>query len=175
MCRIFEALRNNDKTELENIFGMIYNVCKANKEKDTINECYNYFMNQFESICLRFQGNEEILGCSAEGHVSHILSNRLSSRPMGWSIKGCNNISKLIAYHYNGGSIARLLAERRYRVLNYNIINFKEAKEESIKNTKQEIKSVKPIKKPGVDPKYYNIIQVELTEQGKILKHMGKI
>ena len=175
MCRIFEALRNNDKTELENIFGMIYNVCKANKEKDTINECYNYFMNQFESICLRFQGNEEILGCSAEGHVSHILSNRLSSRPMGWSIKGCNNISKLIAYHYNGGSIARLLAERRYRVLNYNIINFKEAKEESIKNTKQEIKSVKPIKKPRVDPKYYNIIQVELTEQGKILKHMGKI
>ena len=174
MHRIFEALRNNNKTELENIFGMIYNICKTDKEKEIINECNKYFMDQFESICLRFQKNEEILGCSAEGHVSHILSNRLSSRPMGWSIKGCNNISKLIAYYYNGGSIAKLLARKRYRVLNYNIINFKEAKEECIKNTKQEIKTIKPMKRPGVDPKYYNIIQVELTEQGKILKQMGK-
>ena len=174
MHRIFDALRNNDKTELENTFGIIFNVCKTDKEKETVNECYKYFMDQFESICLRFQKNEEILGCSAECHVSHILSNRLSSRPMGWSIKGCNNISKLIAYHYNGGSIAKLLERKRYRLLNYNIINFKEAKEECIKNTKQDIKLAKPIKKPGVDPKYYNVIQAELTEEGKILKHLGK-
>lgn len=175
MHRIFEALRSNDKTELENIFGMIYNISKIDKEKDIVNECYNYFMKQFESICLRFQKNEEILGCSAEGHVSHILSNRLSSRPMGWSIKGCNNISKLIAYHYNGGSISKLLAKKRYRVLNYNTINFKEAKEECIKNSKQDLKTLKQIKKPGVAPKYYNAIQAELTEEGRILKHMGKI
>ena len=171
MHRIFEALRNSDKVELENIFGLIYNVCKTKNDKETIDECYNYFMKQFESICLRFQKNEEILGCSAEGHVSHILSNRLSSRPMGWSIKGCNNISKLIAYHYNGGSIAELLSKKRNRVLNYNIINFKEAKEECIKKTRKE---VSPIKKSGVDPKYYNVIQAELTEQGRILKYMGK-
>ena len=93
---------------------------------------------------------------------------------MGWSIKGCNNISKLIAYHYNGGSIAKLLERKRYRVLNYNIINFKEAKEECIKKTKQEIKTAQPIKKSGIDPKYYNVIQAELTEQGRILKHLGK-
>ena len=35
--------------------------------------------------------------------------------------------------------------------------------------------TLKPIKKPGVDPKYYNAIQAELTEEGRILKHMGKI
>ena len=172
--RIFVALRNNDKTEMENIFGLLYNACKTGKEREAVNECYKYFMDGFKSICLRFQKNEEILGCSAEGHISHILSNRLSSRPMGWSIKGCNNISKLIAYHYNGGSIAKLLERNRHRVLNYNIINFKEAKEECIKNTKQEMKIKKPIKKSGVDPKYYNAMQAELTEQGKILKYMGK-
>lgn len=174
MSRILVALRKSDKTELENIFRMIYNVCKIDKEKETVNECYKYFIDHFETICLRFNENEEILGCSAEGHISHILSNRLSSRPMGWSIKGCNKISKLIAYHYNGGSIAKLLARKRYRVLNYNIINFKEAKEECIKNTKKDIKNVKPIKKLGVNPKYYNVIQAELTDQGKILKYMGK-
>ena len=43
--KIFEALRNNDKTELENIFGMIYNISKTDKEKDIVNECYNNFIN----------------------------------------------------------------------------------------------------------------------------------
>lgn len=169
---IFDALREKDETKLENVFGLLFNICKTEKEKQQINTCYTYFIDNFDSICLRMQKNEEILGCSAEGHVSHILSNRLSSRPMGWSYKGCNNISKLIAYHYNGGNIAKLLSKKRYRVLNYNIINFKEAKEECIKKAKKEFKLKKV---SGVDPKYYNAMQVELTEEGRILKHIGKI
>lgn len=170
--KIFDALKNRDETELENIFGMLFNICKTENEKQQINSCYTYFRDNFDSICLRLQNNEEILGCSTEGHVSHILSNRLSSRPMGWSYKGCNNISKLIAYHYNGGSIAKLLSQKRYRVLNYDIINFSEAKEECIKKANKEFKFKKV---SGVDSKYYNVMQVELTEEGKILKHMGKI
>ena len=66
---------------------------------------------------IRMIQNEEILGCSAEGHISHILSNRLSSRPMGWSIKGCDKISKLIVYYHNGGEIKKLFT--RERKLNY--------------------------------------------------------
>ena len=42
--------------------------------------------------------NELITGCSAEGHVSHILSERLSSRPMGWSQTGADRMSKLRCY-----------------------------------------------------------------------------
>ena len=63
------------------------NIYKTDKEKDIINECYNYFINQFKSICFIFQKNEEILSCSPEGHVSKILSNRLSSTQMELSVK----------------------------------------------------------------------------------------
>ncbi len=42
-------------------------------------------------------------GCSAEGHVSHILSDRLSSRPMGWSKRGADRMSKLRCYEKNYG------------------------------------------------------------------------
>lgn len=42
-------------------------------------------------------------GCSAEGHVSHILSDRLSSRPMGWSKQGADRMSKLRCYEKNYG------------------------------------------------------------------------
>lgn len=169
---IFDALREKDKLELENIFKKLYNICKIENEREQINSCHTYFKDNFDSICIRLQKNEEILGCSAEGHVSHILSNRLSSRPMGWSYKGCNNISKLIAYHYNGGNIAKLLSKKRYRVLNYEVINFKEAKKEYIKKSKEEFKFKKA---SGVNPKYYNVIQAELTEEGKILKNIGQI
>ena len=34
-------------------------------------------------------------GCSAEGHISHLYSARLSSRPLGWKTINVNNVSKL--------------------------------------------------------------------------------
>lgn len=44
--------------------------------KNTINE---------EGIKNLYKNEEELHGCSAEGHISHIYSDRMSSRPMGWS------------------------------------------------------------------------------------------
>ena len=44
-----------------------------------------------------------VSGCSAEGHVSHVLSERLSSRPKGWSKTGADRMSKLRCYEKNYG------------------------------------------------------------------------
>ena len=44
-----------------------------------------------------------VLGCSAESHVSHVLSDRLSSRPMAWSQTGADRMSKLRCYERNCG------------------------------------------------------------------------
>ena len=41
-------------------------------------------------------------GCSAEGHVSHILSARLSSRPKGWSQHNLENMAGLRVMKANG-------------------------------------------------------------------------
>lgn len=46
---------------------------------------------------------------STEGHVSHVLSSRMSSRPMGWSIKGATKMAKLRAYELNGGDMLELI------------------------------------------------------------------
>ena len=42
---------------------------------------------------------------STEGHVSHILSDRLSSRGMGWSPKGAECIARLRTLAENGGNV----------------------------------------------------------------------
>ena len=62
--------------------------------------------------------NKKVGGCSAEGHVSHVLSDRLSSRPMGWSQTGADRMSKLRCYERNYGrekiiDLVRYSRERR--------------------------------------------------------------
>ena len=41
---------------------------------------------------------------STEGHVSHMLSDRLSSRCMGWSPIGAEQIARMRTYIANGGN-----------------------------------------------------------------------
>ena len=56
--------------------------------------------------------------CSAEGHVSHVLSARLSSRPMAWSRDGAERIAKLRAYMFNQGDFKQLMKVGKYPKVN---------------------------------------------------------
>ena len=58
-------------------------------------------------LSLRHQNG--VKGSSTEGHVSHVLSSRMSLRPMGWSIKGATKMAKLRAYELNGGYMLKLI------------------------------------------------------------------
>lgn len=55
------------------------------------------------------EGEEEVMGSSTEGHISHVLSARMSSRPMGWSKKGAGKLSGLRIYWKNGRKAEELL------------------------------------------------------------------
>lgn len=55
----------------------------------------NYILNNVEGIKNLYRNKKELHGCSAEGHISHIYSDRMSSRPMGWSTTNVENMSKL--------------------------------------------------------------------------------
>ena len=58
---------------------------------------------------LRLRHQNGVKGSSTEGHVSHVLSSRMSSRPMGWSIKGATKMAKLRAYELNRGDMLELI------------------------------------------------------------------
>ena len=53
-------------------------------------------------------------GCSAEGHVSHVYSDRLSSRPLGWSRIGADKMARLRVYRRNGGNMLELVRYQKY-------------------------------------------------------------
>lgn len=60
----------------------------------------NYLLNNWRRILNQTHPGAQ--GCSAEGHVSHILSERLSSRPRGWSKRNMENIAQLRVMKANG-------------------------------------------------------------------------
>ena len=62
---------------------------------------------------IRRQYEADYAGCSAEGHVSHILSSRLSSRPLGWCRTGVDQMSRLRAFAANGGDIYELFMKKK--------------------------------------------------------------
>ncbi len=62
-----------------------------------------YILNQWSGIESNLDNKaKHQLGCSAEGHVSHILSARMSSRPLSWSKEGLEAITKLRIAILNG-------------------------------------------------------------------------
>ena len=85
--------------------------------------------------------NVNIKGCSAEGHVSHVLAERMSSRPRGWSEDIAETMVKLLSLKYNGFKIMdvyldRIKAKKRERR------EVKEIGEGIIKNVRKVIKGV---------------------------------
>lgn len=68
-----------------------------------------YILNNEEGIRNLYKNKEELHGCSAEGHISHIYSARMSSRPMGWKTENVDKMSKLRLLKEDKVSIREIL------------------------------------------------------------------
>ena len=74
----------------------------STKKQDPIDDLRTYVLENWASV-RRMLRDKKVNGCSAESHVSHMLSDRLSSRPMGWSYEGADRMSKLRCFEKNYG------------------------------------------------------------------------
>lgn len=101
--------RGKKKFTIELIDYAIEITPSESKKKSMIN-ARKYILNNWEGINNLFK---EEYRCSAEGHISHILSDRLSSRPMGWSLIGVDEMARMRAYKANGGSIKEYYRNQR--------------------------------------------------------------
>lgn len=104
-----------DKEAINEIYGKLIDFAESDRKKEEIEQARRYIMNNWKGITIYNTRGHEITGCSAEGHVSHVLSSRMSSRPLGWSKKGAENMAKLRAFAWNGGNIYDLLMYRKYK------------------------------------------------------------
>ena len=105
---ILQAVKDKDYATIEYIYNniMMSQTRRADRKRTFCS--LRYIDNNFEEISLSADNV-----CSAEGHISHVLSSRMSSRPMGWSIAGAERIANLRAYLYNGGDFMELVKQEK--------------------------------------------------------------
>ena len=106
---LYEAIRKKKKSDFEEIVEKLEEGLKDQKGVKRIEDNKAYLLSNWTTAKLRLNHKDGVKGCSAEGHVSHVLSSRMSSRPMGWSIKGMSKMAELRAYYYNGGDMLELV------------------------------------------------------------------
>ncbi|MDR9786677.1 MAG: ISLre2 family transposase [Peptococcaceae bacterium MAG4] len=79
------AIRFGHIEKAEAVIRELEKAAVTPSRKRRILDAWKYIKNNWEAIRALYR---ETVSCSVEGHVSHVLSARLSSRPMGWSKKG---------------------------------------------------------------------------------------
>lgn len=102
------AIRHKNKNDFEEIVERLENCLESEAGLKRIAEAREYILSNWTAAKLRLKRQDGVKGSSTEGHVSHVLSDRMSSRPMGWSIKGATKMAKLRAYEMNGGDMLEL-------------------------------------------------------------------
>lgn len=114
--RLYTALKRGTKEEF------MYWIKKVDEYEETeaghkrIRESAEYILSNWSAARTRVQKQDGVCGCSAEGHVSHVLSARMSSRPMGWSKTGVAKMSELRAYYYNKKDMLELVRYQKEKL-----------------------------------------------------------
>lgn len=145
---IWSSIHQQDLKELKAIFSDIKSYADSPQREEKIKNTMQYIKTNWTGI--KNWRDAGYIGCSAEGHVSHILSERLSSRPLGWSYSGVDDMSRLRAFKANNGNIYDVIREQK-----------KKAKRSGIKNITQN--AVKRVAK-NIDTVYTDIKPVALQK-----------
>lgn len=106
---IADEINLADKDGLRRIFRLIMEETESESKKEQVRKTRDYILNHWEAIIIRNDDSDARTGCSAEGNVSHIYSSRLSSRPLGWSRTGVDQMARLRIYRQNGGKVYDLM------------------------------------------------------------------
>ncbi|MCR4936662.1 MAG: UPF0236 family protein [Lachnospiraceae bacterium] len=158
-----ETIKDGSKKDFLSVVDMLEYHAESAKEKKHIQEGASYILENWSAAKIRLR-YRSIPGCSTEGHVSHVLSKRMSMTPMGWSRKGADKMAKLSAYAWNQKDMLELV---RYQ----KTVLSKAAGAEEVSTVVTEIRNT--ILKQPAWGKYYDSMQVELSAELKKWMSIG--
>ena len=111
--KIWYNINIYDPISLENIFKEIIKKTADEKRREKVKDSWKYIKNQWEGIEIYETEGKYLKGCSAEGHISHVYADRMSSRPRTWCDEGIDKMSRLRVFVSNGGKIYEELIKRK--------------------------------------------------------------
>ncbi len=134
---LWRAVKQTDRQEVRNVLREAHKRADTKNKRETIEKTLTYLMQQWDGIQAWSKYADAIVGCSAEGHVSHVYAARMSSRPMAWTKTGVDQMARLRVLQANGESVRerflRGFQERKLRLSD----RWREQVQTSIKQGKQ--------------------------------------
>ncbi len=106
---LWRAINGKRKKDAENVFERILTITESEGKRKTVEASRQYILGNWAAIMNGVKNRKDNIHCSAEGHVSHIYSDRMSSRPLGWSVVGADRMARLRVYKKNGGDMLELV------------------------------------------------------------------
>ena len=104
-----KCIRSKTQREFEELVDVLEDYLEQDTQKKRMEKAREYILSNWMSARLRLKHKDGVVGSSTEGHVSHVLASRMSSRPMGWSTTGAAKMAQLRAYYLNGGEMLELV------------------------------------------------------------------
>lgn len=102
------CIRRKNKTDFYDVIERIKACTESEKTLAIIDKEAAYIASNWTAAKYRLARKEGVKSCSAEGHVYHVLSSRMSTQAMGWSRHGGSQMARLREYYYNDGDMLEL-------------------------------------------------------------------
>lgn len=106
---IWHAINGKRKKEAAAVFERIIGITETESKKKAVEASRDYILRHWPAVMNGVRNRKDDIHCSAEGHISHIYADRMSSRPLGWSKTGADKMARLRVYKKNGGDMLELV------------------------------------------------------------------
>ena len=103
--KLWKAVDTADRAKTEILLDTAESTAVTKGQMKLVARCRTYLGNMWGAIENRRKYLQETVGCSAEGHVSHVYAERMSSRPASWSKTGADTMARLRVMVANGESV----------------------------------------------------------------------
>ena len=106
---LYKAVCRGTKGDFQRITERLEEHLPEGMNHERFRESRDYILCNWTAAKLRLKKTEGKAGSSTEGHVSHVLSSRMSTQALGWSRTGADKMAQLRGYYLNGGDMLSLV------------------------------------------------------------------
>mgnify|MGYP002626817083 CR=1 FL=1 len=114
--KLCKVIRKGSKEDFQKEVEGLKGYTESGKAQERIQQAADYILENWGAAKKRLWKKDGVLACSAEGHVYHVLSSRMSTPAMGWSRHGASQMARLREYYYNGGDMLELVKYQKEAV-----------------------------------------------------------
>ncbi len=150
--KIRRAIQNYDLKRFEDVVNEMLMEVESSSQGERLVGFKKYIMNNWDGILIR-QNDFKCGGSCTEAQVSHVLAERLSRGPKGWSEEGLKHMSKLRVFKVNGECVKPENIKKR---------------NEKAELSEMEKRAVRMVKEVFAEAKNYSMFEKEDFEIGKM-------